>query len=96
MPRKPMVTRTIETTTVTAICIDLAAEQPYEIVYILSGRYRNNGCVQKALENEINDDTHKVVHIKEVTVQSGLFGMTEQEFIKVAHPLPPRLKTKED
>ena len=90
MPRQPQVTRTITTTTVTALCLDLADQKPYEIVYILSGHYRNTAQLQKALEREVNDDRHKVVHIKDYTEQQALYGMSDQEFIKHAKPLPPR------
>lgn len=90
MPRIPQVTRTIETTTVTAVCLDLTEQKPYEIVYILSGRFKSPAQIQKALEKELNDETHRVVHVKESTEATALYGMTEQEFIKYAKPLPPR------
>lgn len=90
MPRKPMVTKTIKTTTATAICMDLTTEKTYEVVYILSGHYKNSSHVQMALEQELNDTGHKVVHVKDYVEQSALFGMSEQKFVTYATPLPPR------
>lgn len=90
MARIPMVTRTIQTTKVKALCLDIAEQKPYESEFILSGTYKDNKHLMKALETVANDDTHKVVHIKETEIVETLYGMSEQEFISHAKQLPPR------
>ena len=95
MARIPMVTRTIQTTKVNALCLDIAEQKPFEKEYTLSGTYKDNKHLMKALENIANDDTHKVVHVKSTEIVETLYGMTEQEFISYAKVLPPR-SVKED
>lgn len=95
MARTPMVTRTIQTTKVNALCLDIVEQKPFEREYILSGTYKDNKHLMKALETVANDDTHKVVHVKSTEIVETLYGMTEQEFISYAKVLPPR-SVKED
>lgn len=95
MARIPMVTRTIQTTKVNALCLDIVEQKPFEKEYILSGTYKDNKHLMKALETVANDDTHKVVHVKSTEIVETLYGMTEQEFISYAKVLPPR-SVKED
>lgn len=90
MARTPMVTRTIQTTKVNAICLNIVEQKPFEKEYILSGVYKDNKHLMKALENVANDDAHKVVHVKSTEIVETLYGMTEQEFISYAKVLPPR------
>lgn len=90
MARTPMVTRTIETTKVVALCVDVVEQKPYEAEFILSGTYKDGKSLMKALEKVANDETHKVVHVKSADVLETLYGMTEQEFISSAKVLPPR------
>ena len=95
MARTPMVTRTIQTTKVNALCLDIVEQKPFEKEYILSGTYKDNKHLMKALETVANDDTHKVVHVKSTEIVETLYGMTEQEFISYSKVLPPR-SVKED
>ena len=90
MPRVPQVTRTIQTTKVTALCVDVVEQKTFESEYILSGTYKDDKHLFKALEKVANDDTHKVAHILHTEVIETLYGMTEQDFIKYAKPMPPR------
>lgn len=95
MARIPMVTRTIQITKVKALCLNIADQKPFEKEYVLSGIYKDNKHLMKALEKVANDDTHKVVHVKSTEVVKTLYGMTEQEFVSCAKVLPPR-GVKED
>lgn len=95
MARAPQVTRTIQTTKVIALCLDIEEQKPYDKEITLSGTYKDEKSIMKALTNLVNDDTHKVVHVKSTEVQETLYGMSEQEFISHAKVLPPR-STKEN
>ena len=95
MARAPQVTRTIQTTKVIALCLDIMEQKPYDKEIVLSGTYKDDKAIMKALANLINDDTNKVVHVKSTEVQETLYGMSEQEFIAHAKVLPPR-STKEN
>lgn len=90
MARTPMVTRTIASTKVNVLCLELEKAEPFNKVVILSGTFKDNKAIDKAVHNAIDDDKVKAVHVVDVEVQEHLYGMTEQEFIEHAKVLPPR------
>ena len=90
MARVPMVTRTIQTTKVVALCVDISTSQTSEKEYILPGTYKDDLHTLKALAKLANDDNNKVVHIKHAEVYNTLYGMSENDFIANAKVLPPR------
>ncbi len=87
MARVPSVTRTITTTKVNALCIDLETTEPFNKVVILPRTYKENSKLEKALSELINNDTTRFVHAVDTEVVETLYGMTEQEFINVAKVL---------
>ena len=87
MARIPSVTRTITTTKVNALCIDLETTEPFNKEVILPRTYKDNKKLEKALAEVINSDTTKFVHAVDVSVVETLYGMTEQEFINTAKVL---------
>lgn len=91
MARVPQVTRTIQTTTAKIMCLDISKGEPFEQVITLPRTYRNDKAILKQAEKELASENVKVVHVIESSVQVTLYGMTEQEFIKVASILPPRV-----
>ncbi|MBO7697002.1 MAG: hypothetical protein J6T10_30600 [Methanobrevibacter sp.] len=95
MARVAMVTRTIQSTKVKALCVDINEQKPFENEYVLSGTYKDAKSLMKALEKVANTNTVKVVHIKASEIVEKLYGMTEQEFLERAKELPPR-GTKEN
>lgn len=90
MARISMVTRTIQATKVNALCLDIATQKPYEKEFILSGTFKDDKHLFKALEKVANDDTHKAVYVNSVDIIETLYGMSEQDFISYAKVLPPR------
>ena len=95
MARVPSVTRTIQTTKANVLCIDLSAEQPFTQSVILPRTYKDERSMLKKIKPMLENETVKVVHVQNFTVESTLYGMTEEEFIKAAEILPPR-KTNEE
>lgn len=92
MARKAMVTRTINTTQATVLCMDLTTSQPVEKILTLPRTYKNNKDLMKAVEVAIADDTIKAVHVKNTEVVETLYGMTEQDFINSAIKLDPETR----
>lgn len=90
MARQPQVTRTIQTTKCNVLCIDLANEQPFTQEVILPRTYKDERSMMKKIKPLVENDTIKVVHVQNFTVESTLYGMTEEEFISAAHILPAR------
>ena len=90
MARQPQVTRTIQTTKCNVLCIDLANEQPFTQEVILSRTYKDERSMMKKIKPIVENDNVKAIHVQNFTVESTLYGMTEEEFISAAHILPAR------
>ena len=90
MGRIPMVTRTITTTEVNVMCLNVQTGEPVNQVVTVNRTYKNNEELLKKVKPLIETDTVKVVHIVGTNEIETLYGMTEQEFIQYAKVLPPR------
>ena len=90
MARVPMVTRTIQTTTATVLCLNIKEGEPFNKEVVLPRTYKDEKSMMKAVEQLINTDDVKAVHIVHTDVNETLYGMTEQEFIAAARVLPDR------
>lgn len=90
MARTPMVTRTMQTTKVSVLCLDIEQGEPFNEVVTLPRTYKSEKDMMKAVSKIIDTDTVKAVHIAASKVEETLYGMSEQEFISYAKILPPR------
>ena len=90
MARIPMVTRTIQTTTATVLCLNIKEGEPFNKEVVLPRTYKDEKSMMKVVEKIINTEDVKAVHIVHTEVNETLYGMTEQEFISAAHVLPDR------
>ena len=90
MARSPQVTRTIQTTEVNVLCLDINNGEPFNQKVVLPRTYKDEKHMLKAVEKMMNTDTVKAVHIVDSTVKETLYGMSEQDFITFAKVLPPR------
>lgn len=89
MARKPMVTRTIITTKVIVLCLDVNSAEPFDETVTLPRTYKDDKKLLKSVEEVINTDTVKAVHIVDKKEIETLYGMTEQDFINNAKVLDP-------
>lgn len=87
MARKPMITRTITSTKVQALCMDLYNRQAVEKELVLPRTYKDDTTLLKALSKEYDNDMFKVSAILSSEVENDLYGLTEQEFICYAKKL---------
>ena len=92
MARKPMVTRTITTTQVTALCMDIHKCEPCNITVVLPRTFKDEQKLLKAVREQVDNDDIKVVHIVDKKEVETLYGMTEQTFIKHALKLDPNTR----
>lgn len=90
MARKPMVTRTITSTTATVFCVNKEDRSTFEQSVVLPRTYKDEDKLMKAVENVFIGEPVKPVSITGIEVNEQLYGMTEEEFIKNAKVLPPR------
>lgn len=87
MARVPMVTRTMKTTKVNVLCMDLVKAEPCNKDLTLPRTFKDDKKLFKAVEAVINSDDIKAVQIVKKKEIDTLYGMTEQEFIETAKVL---------
>lgn len=88
--RKPMVTRTIQTTEATVLCIDIINSEPFNKTVTLPRTYKDEKSLMKKVASVIDNDTVKAVHVVATEIHETLYGMSEDDFIATAEILPPR------
>ena len=84
MARKPMVTRTITTTQVNVLCLDIVAGEPFNQQVTLPRTYKEDKKLMKAIEEVVNTENVKAVHVVAKEEVETLYGMCEQDFINNA------------
>lgn len=90
MARVPMVTRTITTTKVNVMCLDIETGEACNKSVVVPRNYKDNGKLIKKVKEVLETEILKPVHIVDKEEIETLYGMTEQEFIEHAEILPPR------
>lgn len=95
MARKPMVTRTITTTKANVLCMDIQTAEPFNKVVILPRTYKDDKTLMKKVQEVVETDTVKAVHVVDKEEVETLYGMTEQEFIQKAVVLDPETRKPE-
>ena len=88
MAKERMVTRTIEVTTYSVMTLNIETAEPRVIDYKITGTV--NADPLKHLKKLYETDTLKLVTITGEAHETALYGMTEQDFIRLAEVLPPR------
>ena len=87
--RKPMVTRTIISTSVTALCVNPQTAETFEQMFTLSGKILEEDKALKKVSKLYNTEDCTVVAIRELKEVNELYGMDEADFIAGALILDP-------
>ena len=87
MARERMVTRTINVTEVSAMCVDVLTQAVDTKKLEISGDVLEGEKLLKAVKSAYETETLKVVAITETTTREELYGMKEIDFIKYAKKL---------
>ena len=87
--RKPMVTRTIISTKVSALCVNPQTAETSEQYFVLSGKIEDKAKALKKVSKEYNSDDCTIVAIRELSSIEALYGMDEADFIAGAKILDP-------
>lgn len=90
MARVPQVTRTIQSTKVTVLCMDIENETPVKKEVTLPRTYKDDAHVLKAVKKIMDTEKFIAVRILGTELEEALYGMSEQKFIELAEKLPPR------
>lgn len=88
--RTPMITRTIQTTEVTVLCIDTVKAEPFNRTLTLPRTYKDDKHIMKKVSSMIDTDDVKAVKVVDTVVKETLYGMSEDAFIAGAEILPSR------
>lgn len=83
MARKPMVTRSFKTTTVTVLGMDLIHEEPCNQTFALTRASEDEKKLMKQVE-ALCDENFKPVKVVKTVEETHLYGMTEQQFLALA------------
>lgn len=84
-----MITRTIVTTKVNVLCLDIKSAEPFNKVITIPRKYQDEKKLFKKVEEVVNTDDVKAVHIVDREEVEAMYGMTEQDFITNATVLDP-------
>jgi hypothetical protein len=87
--RKPMVTRTIISTSVTALCVNPQTAETFEQKFILTGKIADKDKVLKRVSKLYSTDDCTIVAIRNLKEVNELYGMDEADFIAGAKILDP-------
>ena len=95
MARERMVTRTISTTTIEVLVINIETSEVGTKHFVLGQSMIKDektmlNNAQAMLDIETGNTLWKCVAVKNVKEEETLYGMSESEFIKYAKVLPPR------
>jgi len=86
MARKKMVTRTINTTKVTVMYADVATKSMQTKDILLTGTYRGNKAVLRAIR-KYDNDMERIISVENVELLGKKYGMPEEEFLAHAKEL---------
>ena len=90
--RKPMVTRTIISTSITALCVNPQTAETFEQEFTLTGKIDDKDKVLKRVSKLYNTDDCTIVAIRNLKEVNELYGMNEADFIKGAKILDPVIR----
>lgn len=95
MARERMVTRTVLTTTIEVLVVNIETSEVGTKHFILGQNMtKDEKAMLKASQKMMNEEAHnelwKCVAIKSIKEDETLYGMPETEFIKYAKVLPSR------
>lgn len=90
MKKERMITRTVKQTTAEVMTINVSTANVEVITYDIGGVYTDNELL-KRLKKLFETDNLKLVHIQSQECKEVLLGMSEEDFIRLAKVLPPRV-----
>lgn len=90
MARQRMVTRTVNVTTCEVMGLTISQAAVSTIKVQLNGTYADKDSALKAVKKTHETEDYKPTAIVSMTTQEILYGMPEDEFVKLARIMPPR------
>lgn len=94
MARARKVTRTISSTKVIVMCVNIETAKVDNYEVTIAGTYTDENKLMKAVTKVVETEILKPVSVVSTEVIETLYGMDEQKFIEMAEALPPINKKK--
>lgn len=91
-----MISRTITSTSVTALTVDTATQKVEQNTFTLANTYANEDKLLKALKQTAETETFKIVSIVSHETINTLYGMTVEQFMELASPLTEEQLKREE
>ena len=88
--RERMVTRTINATVATVLCMDIVNASATTKEIEISGTYKDDSDLLKVLKKKYDTTDFVVVAIQKTETKEKLYGMTETDFMKYAKEMESR------
>ena len=92
MAREKMVTRTIDYTRATVLCMDTETCNVSRETYIITGKEKDLDALLTPLQHKYQSDTFRLVKVEEAETFEALYGMPEEDFIRNAIQLDPETR----
>lgn len=89
MKRERMVTKTITTTDVTVLAINVETAEPHNETFQLLGKYKTDEDILKEIDKLV-EYPNKVVHIVDKHESSTKYTMSENDFVEYAVAEPEK------
>lgn len=96
MARVRMITRTIESTTASCMCINPLTGTVSHNDYTISQSYTDPTLILKHVKKVYETETNIIVAVEKSEIHETLYGMLEQKFMELAEILPPRTQTEDE
>lgn len=94
--RKPMITRTIISTRVRALCVNPQSAETFEEEFVLTGKIADKDKVLKRVSKLYNRENCTIVAIRDIKEVNELYGMDEADFVAGAKILDPATRKELD
>ena len=90
--RERMVTRTINATVATVLCMDIVNASATTKEIEISGTYKDDSDLLKVLKKKYDTADFVIVAIQKTETKEKLYGMTETDFMKYAKEMESRFE----
>lgn len=81
MARKRMVTRTLISTELNVLCLDVESGEPMNKTFIVTGKFNNDELALKKAKKMYEHETIKLVHVVKAEQKKIQYKMDEEKFI---------------
>lgn len=87
MSRKPYITRTMQSETVTSMVCDTETAEVSNVTVTLGHTFKDPKAREKAVRAKVETENVKFVAVVDVETETGIYGISEDDFLAHAKKL---------